>query len=322
MIYTIFLYQSHTGLLIYDKSFQATDAKNTEMFSSFISAMKAFVSEIVIDSSLDRSNELTNIELSDYTIIITSLPKIRVDMVIVADKEDTKTINKLIPKLGKLLNNYEQLFLSWDGDREEFNILDHPLTELVLSNVKVVRKSFHEQPDQMLKSIWAHRKQLSKEITDSLIQERDLLIAKIENSVNLQKKAAMSKSVIKLSEKLKDETTYHKYQNELKKLNNEIKDAKFKLTYYLENIKVSLNEAIVNLGNKPIHSGDFKNSYLNLYSFSTKLKLINEKGWNIYREMASQLIEKDNLSEHELSQIIQNLLTMSSNVDDYLDEAN
>jgi uncharacterized coiled-coil DUF342 family protein len=128
----------------------------------------------------------------------------------------------------------------------------------------------------------------------------------------------MSKSVIDLSEKLKDESTYLKYQNELKRLNNEIKDAKFKLNYYLEKIKVSLNEAVENLGNNPIHSGDFKNTYLNLYSFSTKLKLINENGWKFYREMASHLIEKETLSEHNLSEIIQNLLKMSLNIDDYI----
>jgi hypothetical protein len=318
MIYTIFLYQSLTGLLIYDKNFQGEDAKNTEMFSSFISAMKTFVSEIVIDDSLDRSNELTNIELSDYIVIITSIPKIRVDLVIIADIEDTKTINKLIPKLVTFLNKYEQLFLSWDGDREEFDIIDHPLTELVLANVKMVRKSLLERPDQVLRSIWARKKQLSKEMIENLIQERDLLIFKIEKAVNLPRKVAMSKSVIDLSEKLKDESTYLKYQNELKRLNNEIKDAKFKLNYYLEKIKVSLNEAVENLGNNPIHSGDFKNTYLNLYSFSTKLKLINENGWKFYREMASHLIEKETLSEHNLSEIIQNLLKMSLNIDDYI----
>ncbi len=318
MIYTIFLYQSHTGLLIYDKNFQDTDARNIEMFSSFISAMKSFVSEILFDDSLDRSNELTNIELSDYTVIITSIPKIKVDAVIVADKEDTKTINKLIPKLVKFLNKYEQLFLSWNGDRDEFGILDHPLTEIVLANVRTVRKSLLKQPDQILRSIWVHRKQLSKEVIDNLIQERDLLIYKIENTVILPRKAAMAKSVIDLSEKLKDEITYLKYQNELKRLNKEIKDAKFKLNYYLEKIKVSLNEAIENLGNNPIHSGDFKNAYLNLYSFSTKLKLINENGWKIYRDIASQLIDKEILTEQELSEIIEKLLKMSSNVEDYL----
>ncbi|GAI74856.1 unnamed protein product, partial [marine sediment metagenome] len=51
--------------------------------------MKTFVSEIVIDDSLDRSTELTNIELSDYIIILTSLPTIKVDMVIITDKEDS-----------------------------------------------------------------------------------------------------------------------------------------------------------------------------------------------------------------------------------------
>jgi len=240
MIYSIFLYRSHSGLLIYEKSFQDTNAKNTAKFSTFISAMKAFVSEIVINNSLDRSNELTNIELSDYTVIITSIPKIQVDLVFVADKEDTKAINKLIPKLIKFLNKYKQLFLSWDGDSEEVGILDHPLTEIVLANVRTVRKSLFKQPDQILRSIWAHRKQLSKEIIDNLIQERDLLIYEIENTVILPKKAAMAKSVIDLSEKLKDEITYLKYQNELKRFNNEIKNAKFKLNYYLEKIKESL----------------------------------------------------------------------------------
>jgi len=290
-----------------------------EMFSSFFTAIKSFVSELVLGDSLDRSKELTNIELKDYTVLITSIPKIKVDMVIIADKEDTKTVNKVIPKLIKLLNKYEQLFLSWDGDRDEFNILEHPLTELIVANVKVVRKSLLEHPDQMLQSIWAHKKQLSRENIENLIQERDLLIYKIENTANLTRKVAMSETVVELSEKLKDETTFLKYQNEVNKLNNEIKDVRFKLNYYLENTKIALNEAVNNLANKPIHLGDYKNTYLSLYSFSTKLKLIKETGWEIYRDLASKLIEKDALEDHELSELIQNLLKMSSNIEDYLD---
>jgi hypothetical protein len=289
-----------------------------EMFSSFFSAIKTFVSELVLGDSLDRSKELTNIELKDYTVLITSLPKIQVDMVIIADKEDTKSINKVIPKLIKLLNKYEQLFLSWDGNRDELNLLEHPLTELVVSNVKVVRKSLLEHPDQMLKSIWAHKKQLSRENVENLIQERDLLIYKIENTANLTRKIAMSETVVELSEKLKDEITFLKYQDELNKLKNEIKDVKFKLIYYLERAREALDEAINNLGNKPIHLGDYKNTYLNLYSFSTKLKLIKENGWEIYRDLANNLIEKDELSDHDLSELIQRLLKMSSNIEDYL----
>ena len=318
MIYSIFLYQSHTGLLIYDKSFQDISAGKMEMFSSFFSAIKTFVSELVLEESLDRSTELTNIELKDYTVLITSLPKVKVDMVIIADKEDSKSVNKVIPKLIKLLNKYEQLFLSWDGNMHEFSILDHPLTELIIANVKVVRKSLLEHPDQVLKSIWAHKKQLSREKIENLIQERDLLIYKIENSANLTRKIAMSEAVVDLSEKLKDETAFLNYQNEVNKLKIEIKDVKFKVSYYLEKIKASLNEAIDNLGSKSIHLGDYKNTYLNLYSFSTKLKLIKENGWEIYRELATKLIYKESLSDHDLSELIQKILKMSSNIEDYL----
>lgn len=318
MIYSIFIYQSHTGLLIYDKSFQDISAGKMEMFSSFFSAIKTFVSELVLGESLGRSKELTSIELKDYTVLITSLPKVKVDMVIIADKEDSKSVNKVIPKLIKLLNKYEQLFLSWDGNKDEFSILDHPLTELIIANVKVVRKSLLEHPDQMLKSIWAHKKQLSRENVENLIQERDLLIYKIENTGNLTRKMSMAEAVVDLSEKLKDETTFLKYQNEVNKLKNEIKDVEFKLNYYLEKTRESLSIAIDNLGNEPIHLGDYKNTYLNLYSFSTKLKLIKENGWEIYRELASKLIDKESLSDHELSELIQKLLKMSSNIEDYL----
>jgi len=315
MIYTIFLYQSQTGLLIYDKSFQEINTGKREMFNSFFSAIKSFISELV----LDGSKELKNIELGDYIAIITSLFKFKVDMVIIADKEDTKAINKLIPKLIKLLQKYEQQFLSWDGNSEEFEILDYPLTELVLANVKDVKKTLLQSPEQMLKSIWAHKKKLTEEKFENLVQERDLLIYKIENAVNIPSKLAMSQTVVKLSEKLRDESTFLKYQGEVSRFKNELKDAKFKLNHYLNKIKTSVNEAIDNLGNNPIHLGDFKNSYLNLYSFSTKLKLIKEnEGWEIYRELASKLIDKDSLSDQELSEIIQTLLNMSTNVEDYL----
>ena len=314
MIYTIFLYQSHTSLLIYDKSFQEINTGKMEMFSSFFSTLKSFVSELV----LDGSKELKNIELGDYTVLITSLSKLKVDMVIIADKEDTKAINKLIPKLIKLLQKYEQLFLYWDGNSEEFKRLDHQLTELVLANVKDVKKTLLKSPEQMLKSIWAHKKKLTEEKFENLVQERDLLIYKIENAFNIPSKLSMSQTVVKLSEKLRDESTFLKYQGEVSRFKNELKDTKFKLNYYLNKIKTSLNEAIDNLGDNPIHLGDFKNSYLNLYSFSTKLKLVKENGWEIYREIASKLIDKDSLSDHELSEIIQTLLNMSTNVEDYL----
>ena len=314
MIYTVFLYQAQSGLLIFDKRFQGEDIAKTEMFGSFLSAMKSFISELLHDGS----EEIKNIELGDYTVIITGVEKINVDLVIIADKADVKSVNKVIPKVIKLLLKYEDLFLTWDGERDKFEILDNPLTTLILNNVKGIQKSILSGPKGVMETSWSSGKQLSKEVRDNLIQERDMLIYKMENTPILPMKLAIAEKVMQLSSELKDEETYIRFKRECKSLTKEIEDTKFKLKYYLEKIRTTLNEAIEQLGDKPIHLGDYKNTYLNLYSFSTKLKLLKEKGWEIYRELASKIIEKTSLSDHELTELIKKILEMSLDVEDYL----
>lgn len=314
MIYTIFLYQASSGLLIYDQSFQKLNAGKMELFDSFFAAIKSFISEIIID----ESNKLKNIDLGEYSVVISAIMDLNVEIVIITDKEDIKIVNKLLPKIIKLLNKYKDHFLLWDGDPNELNILEFPLTELVLTNVKDVRKTLLEKPDQILKSIWSQKKQLSEETRENLIQERDLLIYKIEKSPLLPRNLSMSEKVLQISEQLHDEDTFLKYQNEVNRLKNEIKDAKFKLEYYLTNMKTTLNNAIEKLGNKLVSAGNYKDTYLNLYSFSTKLRLLKEDGWETYREMANKLIDKENVPDDEISQTIHDILKMSDNVEDYL----
>ncbi|MHA1748651.1 MAG: hypothetical protein ACTSYF_08440 [Promethearchaeota archaeon] len=315
MIYTIFLYQASSGLLFYDQNFQRLDKGKIELFGSFFAAIKSFITELVRDGS----KELKNIDLGEYSIVISSIKRFDVDIVIITDKEDIKIVNKLLPKILKLLNKFEHLFLSWGGDRSEFNILELPLTDLVKANIKDTRKSLIEKPNQILKSIWAQRKQISEETRENLIQERDLLIYKIEKSPLLPSNLSMSEKVVQLSEQLRDEDTFLRYQNEVNRLKNEIKDAKFKLEYYLTNMKSSLNNAIEKLGAKLVSAGDYKDTYLSLYSFSTKLRLLKRKGWEIYREMANKLIDKENVPDEEISQTIHDILKMSNNIEEYLD---
>ena len=54
---------------MYDKSFQDVSSGKMELFSSFFSAVKTFISEIV----LEGSKELKNIEMGDYTIVVSSI---------------------------------------------------------------------------------------------------------------------------------------------------------------------------------------------------------------------------------------------------------
>jgi NTP pyrophosphatase (non-canonical NTP hydrolase) len=314
MIYTIFLYQASTGALMYEQNFQELDSGNAELFSSFYTALKSFVSEMVNEGV----NKLKNIDLGEYSIVISSIKDFDLDIVIIADKENLKAVNKLIPKLIKSLNKHESLIQFWDGDKSELYLLEQPLSELIKSHFKSTGKTLTEKQDQVLRSIWANRSQLSEEKENTLIQERDLLIYKIEKTPILPNKIKMAREVVELSDKLKDEGTFLRFQDEINRYKKELEDARFKLGYYLEKLKISLNEAIENLGDKPISAGDYKDAYLSLYSFSTKLKLLIESGWENYREMATKLIDNDNISKDEITDTIQSIIKMSDKVEDYL----
>ena len=316
MIYSLFLYQSKSGLLLYDKNFQDVSDGKLEMFSAFFSALKSFISEMV----LSGSKELKNIELGDYFVLITNIPETESDLVIIADKEDNKTINKLIPKIVKTILTYKELFINWDQRVKTFKILDKPLTELIISKKKLVEgASLIEQQDKVLKSIWSHKKDLSDEIKQSLIDEKVILQRKLLRTENFKKKLTLAEKLIQISGKLKDDEGFINFQKEAKQIKDEIVDRKLKLQYYLERAKASLSMTLDNLGRKSLKDGDYKDTYLNLYSFSTKLKnLTDSDTYEKYQKLAKTLIEKDTITADELSQVISDILAMKDDIDGYI----
>jgi len=314
MLYSIFLF-SHSGSLMYEKNFQEIDSGKMEIFSSFFSAIKSFISELV----LEGSKELKNIELGDYTVYITSLEEIETDLVIIADKQDYKNITKLIPKFIKVLLKLKQNILDWDENKKDLKILDKPLSELILSNKKLIEgTSLLEKPEHLLKTIWSHRKDLSVQEKKVIIQERELLIEKFNKAAIIEKLLIVER-ILKLCERLRDERFFMAYQEDLKKLKGLYKDTKLKLNYYLNKVKISLSATIEGMGSKAIRDGDYKDIYINLYSFSTKLKLISSKSnWMEYRDLALKLINKEEITNEELTTTISSILNMNDNIEDYL----
>ncbi|MFX0041336.1 MAG: hypothetical protein ACFE8L_00350 [Candidatus Hodarchaeota archaeon] len=314
MLYSIFLF-SHSGSLIYEKNFQDIDSGKIELFSSFFSAIKSFISELV----LEGSKELKNIELGDYTIYITSLEEIKTDLVIIADKQDYRNITKLTPKFIRILLKFKQKFLDWDDNEKELKFLDNYFSELILSSKKLIEgTSLLEKPEHFLKSIWSHKKDLSVQEKKVIIQERELLIEKFNKAAVIEKLLIIER-ILELCERLKDERFFIVYQDELKKLKDLYKDTKLKLNYYLNKVKTSLFAALEGMGSKAIRDGDFKEIYINLYSFSTKLKLMSSKSkWIEYRDLALKLINKEEVSDKELTTTISSILNMNDNIEDYL----
>ena len=311
---------------MYDKSFQDVSSGKMELFSSFFSAVKTFISEIV----LEGSKELKNIEMGDYTIIVSSIKDISVDIIMIADKQDYKVINKLIPKIIKILLKHKQLLLEWNRNREELKILDKPLSDLIASKKKLMGEipaitPTLEETFKERKSLKALKKTELTEIEQSnLIQERAFLISRLEKdtATNLLRKLAISEKVLEISEQLNDEEMRSNFLEQVDQLKNQIEDTKFKLEFFLKKAKQSLSEAVEGLGAKTLKNGDYKDAYLNLYSFSTKLKSLSD---GIYyeemRELAKRLINisESGITDHQLSEVITKILNISGNIEDYLE---
>ena len=115
------------------------------------------------------------------------------------------------------------------------------------------------------------------------------------------------------------EQAFIKYQVEVKLLKDELEDVKLKLNYYLERTKITLSEAVESLGNKPVTKGSYRDVYVNLYSFSNKLKnVITDNRWMTYQNIAKMLINKEDYTIHELSEAITSILQMRDDIEYYL----
>ncbi|MEJ2249586.1 MAG: hypothetical protein P8Y70_06585 [Candidatus Lokiarchaeota archaeon] len=298
-------------------NFHEIDSGNMDLFFSFFSAVKTLVSELV----LDDSKELKNIALSDYTIFITNLSDLEIDLILIADKTDAKAIDKLIPKIIKIIDNYRNLIIEWNGNKEDLKGLNDPLLQLIESNKKLFDKgSFTDKAEGLFKAIWAHKAKLTEEETLEIEDERNDLIKEFNITQNLKFKIDKAKQIMNLSEKLRDEESFFSYQEKIKDLRKQIKDAKFKLGHFLKKTKEAISEAVKTLGAKPLNMGDYKDGYLNLYSFSMKLKLVTKTdNWKYYKKMASMLIDKEKKKQKNFSETISKIVNLSDDINSYIE---
>jgi len=133
------------------------------------------------------------------------------------------------------------------------------------------------------------------------------------------KKFSLIKLILEISDKLEDEQFFLEYQTKKKKMAAEIKDQKIRLKYYLNQVKKSLEESLYALGEKPLIKGDFKEVYLNLYSFSSKLKNFSSPEiYEKYRNLANKLLNKKDVSPEEFSLLIDEITNMEENIESYL----
>ncbi|MFX1499889.1 MAG: hypothetical protein ACFFDH_02870 [Promethearchaeota archaeon] len=276
---------------MYNKNFQSDE--KLEMFDSFFSALQTFVSELT-----DNSTEsLNTIELGEYLVLITRIMDTVSDLVLITDKEDVKEIQKLIPKIIEIILTHKDLFIKWDRKPEKLEKFDLKIIKLILSNKKLNDgSSLTADQSTILKSIWDQKGSLSDQLREDMLKQREELEVKYVEEENFIKKYNLSKSLIEISEKLRDDEKFIAYQTEAKSLKDEIKDRNLRLKYYLDKIKESLDYS------------KYAETYSYLYSFC--LKLVNFADPEIiskYKTLAKTVLNRNKIPKEEFKQAIEEI---------------
>jgi len=302
---------------MFDKSFQRISRGKMELFSSFFSAIKSFIQEMLLEGSKD----LKNIELGNYVVKITTISGLNVDLVLIIDQEDNKKANKLIPKIIKVLLKHQEIFMEWNGNTNLFDILDYPITQLIGSEKSLIdEKTLTDNQMEVLKSIWEQKGALTPQKVEDLLKEKQFLEKRLNQTENLLRKQKIIEDILEISNQLKDDDGYRQYQKRFQQVKREIDDTKFKIKYYLQRAKESLSESLKKIGQKPLIEGEYRDTYLNLYSFGSKIqKMSSGNEYQKFKEMAKMLLEKDANRESELSQVIKDILKLKEeDIEDYL----
>ena len=316
MLYSIFIYQTESGLLLWDKSFEKDmDSNKIQLFSSFFSAIQSFVKEIISTGS----KGLKNIEMGNFLVNVTAISKLGLDIVAIADKGDEKHLHKFTPKLIKILSSHSEIFKDWDGNRGRFKILDLEILQILKNEKNLVgNKSLLDERSQIIGDIFNNLPDLETEQKSRYIKEREFLEKRLRDTPSIPKKLEVLNSIEEINRKLKDTDAVQKSERNRKKLLTELRSTKDKLRYFLSNTKNAINKTVDRVGGRNLFDLDFKDAYLNLYSFSTKLKMIGRADMSEeYRGIARMFIDKPEEMRGEFSQLVTKVINLSDDIDSY-----
>lgn len=302
MIQSLYLFQTNSKNLLYNKNFQSDE--KMEMFSSFFSALQTFVSELTASSK----ESLSTIELGEFLVLISRIPEVSADLVIIIDREDIKETQKMIPKIIKIILSHEDLFIDWDEEPEKLEMFDLTIVKLILSNKKLISESsLTANQSSILKSIWEQKGALSEQLRENLLAERKALSTTYHEEENFINKYYISKKLIEISEKLRDDEKFIKYQTEAKSLRDEIKDRRLRLQYYLDMLKESLEYS------------KYAETYSYLYSLCLKLKnFAKPELIEKYKGHAKAVLNREKISNSEFKLAVEEISMIEDEVNKLL----
>ncbi len=316
MLYSIFIYQNGSGLLIWNKSFEKDmDASRVELFSSFFSAIQSFVKEMIRSGS----QSLKNIEMGNFLVKITNLPKLDLDVVMIGDSGDDKLLSKITPKIISVLESHKEIFRDWDGNRSRFEVLDLEMLQVLRQERGIFGgKEKDGSATEVINEVIGEISGLEEKQKENLEEERKFIYEKLKTTTNLFVKIDLLNSLETVDQKLQDKTDFEKVQMLKKKNRDEIESTKTKLSHFLAHTKSAISKAVETLGLRNFKDIDLRDVYLNLYSFSTKLKVIGRDDLSEqYRTIAQMLSDKPNDKLGDIPHKLTEILNLPDDINSY-----
>jgi len=322
MLYFIFIYNSETGDLLYDKDLNVSNERQMDLFGSFYTALKTFLGG-VMGTAIES---IKTVGLGQFNAYVINHSELSIDLVLIAEKEDFKDIDRISKKISELILKYNSLFAERTVQADYFKEFDEAVNILILSEKKVVDPLLLiEKKGDILKSIWNQKGKLSEQIREEREKERERsskevgILSKLYlDEGNVLKKFNICQRIIKIAESIEDERTMVEYQKIAKTLIDEIEDTKIRLQHYLLRTKQCLQEAIDNLYGASMTQGQYRDVYSSLYSFSSKLKnLASVETRQKYINMANKLLESHKIAKEELFKIIHEIENMDNDIESY-----
>ncbi len=300
MLHSILIYQSETHKLLYNKNLQESKKDNIELFGGFLSALELFISNI----HLDGSKDLKKIELGDNFVFITHINQIKTDLIMIAERDDDKIINRLFPIMTSIIMDYKELFTEGEYNLKQFKLFNQELNDLILSNKKVIDEKYTKK---IVDSIWDQKGEISIKLKEHLTEQKNSYSLSLNKVENLPEKLMIIKKIVEILNEINDREELQEYYQKEKNLIKEISDRKTRLSYYLNGAKDALR------------NDEYNMAFSHLLSFSSKLKDFTKPHiQKKYQDLAKILLKKEEIDHIIFSQTVSEILIMPDDIDEYL----
>jgi hypothetical protein len=325
MLYSIFIYASDSGLLMWERNYDSSSNQQLEMLGSFFAAIKGFVKEIVLKGK--KSDSLNNIEMGTHIIHIVAIKKHSVDIVFIGDKGDESKLKKITPKLVEVLDGNAQLFVGWEGgDLGRFDPLTAPIENLLKKQKDLLNqtKSLADDQEKIIRDIFKKRGKLLPEEINALHQEHDRVKLLVESTTNLLIRHRRLGELCQIEQRLGDEQDFISNARQQGLILQEINDLHYKLNFWLQETKRHLANAIekVTHTQKTIREGDYKDAFRTLTDFTTSLKrLADDQVVTRFQVMCRYLIETNFTPPEVLSKTISEIMNLENDVFNIIENA-